>query len=169
MNPVQGVLQQINRSNGGLPKLAIPHTVMLNPDGVEADRHRDLKHHGGPAKAVLIMAAELIDSLAARGFPVFYGALGENLTVSGIDRHMWRAGQRYRIGPDATIELTTLRVPCTNLHIYTPGIKAELYDAQCKAGNVASPHWADGGFYGRVVHAGLIFPGAPVILESDVA
>jgi MOSC domain-containing protein YiiM len=45
-----GVLAQINRSNGGLPKLPIPAPVMLHPDGIEADRHRNLKLHGGPDK-----------------------------------------------------------------------------------------------------------------------
>jgi len=142
---------------------------MLQPDGVEDDRHRDLKHHGGPDKAVLMIAAELIDSLAARGFPIYYGALGENLTVRGFDPHLWRAGQRYRIGPDAVVEFTKLRVPCANLNVYGPPIKSELYDAECHVGDITSLHWAHGGFYARVLHTGLIFQGAPVILESEVA
>ena len=112
-----------------------------------------------------MIAAGLIDSLSARGFPVFYGALGENLTVSGFDPHMWRAGQRYRVGAEAVIELTELRVPCSNLNVYGPGIHAELYDAQCKSGDVASARWAFGGFYARVIHPGLISTGIPVILE----
>ena len=56
--------------------------------------------HGGPKKAVLMASAEFIDALAARGFPVACGAIGENLTVSGLDPHMWRAGQRYRVRQD---------------------------------------------------------------------
>jgi MOSC domain-containing protein YiiM len=166
---MNGVLRQINRSSGGLPKFAIPTPVMLHSDGVESDRHCNLKLHGGPNKAVLMIAAELIDSLVARGFPIFYGALGENLTVSGLDPHQWRFGQRYRVGPDALIELTILREPCTNLHVYGPLIKSALHDARCKSGDITSPLWANGGFYARVIHPGLIFSGAPVILESDVA
>lgn len=142
---------------------------MIHPGGIEEDRQRDLRHHGGPDKAVLMIASELIDALAARGFPVFYGALGENLTVSGIDPHLWRQGQRYRLGPDAVIELTKLRTPCANLRVYGTEINGELYDQQCHAGDILSPHWAHGGFYARVIHAGLIFASAPVILESDVA
>jgi MOSC domain-containing protein YiiM len=166
---VTGRLAQINRSNGGLPKRAIASPVMLNYEGVEGDWQRDRWHHGGPDKAVLMIAAGLIDSLRARGFPVFYGALGENLTVSGFDPYMWRAGQRYRVGAEAVIELTELRVPCSNLHVYGPGIHAELYDAQCKSGDVASARWAFGGFYARVIHPGLISTGIPVILESELA
>jgi hypothetical protein len=74
----QAMLKQISRSNGGLPKHAISQPVMMDATGVEGDRHRDLRYHGGPNKAVLMIAAELIDSLAARGFPIYYGALGEN-------------------------------------------------------------------------------------------
>jgi MOSC domain-containing protein YiiM len=165
----QGTLTQVSRSEGGVPKLAVPHPVMVNAEGVEGDRQRNLVVHGGPDKAVLMIAAELVDSLATRGFPVFYGALGENLTVSGFDPHLWRMGQRYRVGPDAVIELTDLRTPCANLFVYGPPIHAELYDAQCHAGDVESPHWAHGGFYARVIHPGLIFAGAPVILESEAA
>lgn len=164
-----GVLKQINRSNGGLPKLPIRVPVMLTEACVEGDRWRNPRFHGGPTKAVLMIAAEFVDSLAARGFPVCYGALGENLTVSGLDPHLWRAGQRYRVGPGAIIELTTLRTPCNTLNVYTPEIKAELYDAQCKAGDFTSPHWAHGGFYARVIRPGLIRTGDGVVLDSDIA
>src|ERR1700685_2364424 len=71
--PVTGILAQINRSNGGLPKRAIAGPVMLNRDGVEGDCHRNLQVHGGPDKAILMIAAGFIDSLSARGFPLFYG------------------------------------------------------------------------------------------------
>lgn len=164
-----GTLIQINRSPGGLPKRAVAGPVMLGRLGVEGDMHRNTVLHGGPTKAVLMASAELIDQLAARGFPVLYGSLGENLTVSGLDPHLWRAGQRWRIGDDVTLELTTLRTPCSNLHVYGVPIKAELYDAQCKAGDVTAPHWAHGGIYARVIREGLLAAGMPVVLESDLA
>ena len=164
-----GILKQINRSPGGLPKRAVHGPVMLSEISVEGDHWRTLVFHGGPKKAVLMASAEFIDELAARGFPVFYGAIGENLTVSGLDPHMWRIGQRYRLGKKAVIELTTLRTPCQNLDVYGPAIKSELYDAQCKAGNIASPRWAHGGFYARVIRPGMIQAGDAVILESDIA
>jgi len=164
-----GILKQINRSNGGLPKRAVSGPVMLSEVSVEGDHWRNLVFHGGPDKAVLMASAEFIDDLVQRGFPVFYGALGENLTVSGLDPHMWRAGQRYRVGQDAVIELTTLRTPCSNLHVYGPAIKGEMYDAQCKAGDITAPHWAHGGFYARVIRPGTIMAGDAVTLESDVA
>ena len=165
----QGLLKQISRSTGGIPKWAAPEPVMMDATGLEGDGHRDFRHHGGPDKAVLMISAELIDDLAARGFPIHYGALGENLTVSGFDPHLWRAGQRYRIGEDAVIELTRLRTPCVSLYVYGQPLTAELYDQQCEANDVTSPHWAHGGFYARVVRPGLVSVGAPVVLEADVA
>ncbi len=142
---------------------------MLNADGIEGDWQRNRVLHGGPNRAVLMIGAELVDALIAGGFPICYGALGENLTVSGLDPHLWRAGQRYRIGVDAVIELTTLRQPCSSLNIYGPAIKDELYDAQAKARDIRSPHWAHGGFYAKVVRSGLLVAGARVELESELA
>ena len=165
----EGVLRQISRSDGGLPKRAVAGPVMVGREGVEGDRHRNRRVHGGPDKAVLMIAGEFVDGLAARGFPVCAGALGENFTVSGLDPHMWRAGQRYRVGQDAVIELTKLRTPCANLNAYGPATKAELYDAACKAGDITSPCWANGGFYARVIRPGMIQAGDAVVLESDVA
>src|SRR4051794_25514472 len=164
---MSGILTHISRSNGGLPKLVISGPVLLQPGGVEGDRQRNLKYHGGPDKAVLMLASEYLDDLKTRGFAVYPGALGENLTVSGLEPARWRAGQRYRIGDDPIIELTTLRVPCYNLDVYDPAIRAELYDRACRAGNPESPKWARGGFYARVIRAGLLVPGAPVTLQSE--
>lgn len=164
-----GILKQINRSNGGLPKQAVAAPVMLNSLGIEGDRQLNRKYHGGPDKAVLMISAELIDQLGGMGYPVVYGSLGENLTVSSLDPHLWREGQRYRVGEDAVIELTTLRTPCANLDAFGPAIKKELYDARCRARDVGSSKWAHGGFYARVVRPGLLAQGAPVVLKSDIA
>jgi MOSC domain-containing protein YiiM len=163
-----GILIQINRSNGGLPKRGIVGPAMLTETSIEGDRCRNRMVHGGPRKAVLMLAAEVIDALTARGYPVFYGALGENLTVSGLDPHRWRMGQRYRVGQDALIELTKLRTPCFNLDVYGPEIKAEIFDAQCQAKDAASPVWGHGGFYARIIRPGLIQAGDEIILESEV-
>ncbi|HWE52535.1 MAG TPA: MOSC domain-containing protein [Bryobacteraceae bacterium] len=142
-----------------MPKVRVNEPVMLVASGIEGDRHRDLIHHGGPHKAVLMIASEILDDLKARGYPVYAGALGENLTVSGMDPHAWRGGQRYRIGEDAVIELTKLRTPCSNLFKYGRYIGDELYDAQCAAGDFSAPHWAHGGFYARVITPGLLVAG----------
>ena len=51
------------------------------PHGIQGDSWAHPQIHGGPRKALLIVCAEAIDELRAEGYPVFPGALGENLTV----------------------------------------------------------------------------------------
>jgi MOSC domain-containing protein YiiM len=164
-----GTLLQINRSRGGLPKIPVVGPVALDSAGIEGDWQLNRVLHGGPDRAVLMISAEVIADLARQGFPVIAGSLGENLTVEGLDPHLWRIGQRYRICDAAVIELTKLRKPCAALDRYGPSIKSQIYDARCTAGDVLSPYWGYGGFYARVIHPGLISPGGPVILESDLA
>jgi MOSC domain-containing protein YiiM len=166
---MNGAVVQVSRSNGGIPKYAVEGPVMLTSEGLEGDFHRDLRHHGGPDKAVLMISAEVLESLKHDGFPVFHGGLGENLTVRGLDVTRWRAGQRYRVGEDAVIELTKLRTPCSNLDVYGEAIKPRLYDRQCRAGDPDTPVWARGGFYARVIKPGLVIAGAPVELTSEAA
>jgi MOSC domain-containing protein YiiM len=156
---------QISISRGGVPKRAIPEAD-VTPLGIAGDEHAHPEIHGGPRQALLIVTSEGIAELIGQGFPLFYGALGENLTTTGLDRRSMRAGQRYRIG-DVMIELTKLRAPCETLSVYGPGIKRAVYDAQTKAGDPESPRWALGGFYASVVQTGKLFTGAPVTLVSE--
>jgi MOSC domain-containing protein YiiM len=164
---VTGTIIQINTSLGGVPKRPVDETV-LTPLGPETDRHAHPRIHGGHEKAVLIMDAETIDALAARGYPVFYGAMGENLTVRGLDRRQLRAGQQFRAG-GALIELTRIRTPCANLDIYGPDIKAEIYDPQVKAGDPTSPRWAMSGFYARVLTPGPVRTNDIIMLVATPA
>ena len=70
-------------------------------------------------------AVSVTDEVMAIGFPVYPGALGENLTTRGLDRRALRIGQRFRCGT-ATIRLTELRLPCGTLNVYgrlAPGVR----------------------------------------------
>ena len=164
-----GEIIQVSRSRGGVPNRAIPE-AMITTLWVEGDAWAHPQIHGGPDQRLLIIAAETIDELAARGFPVFYGALGENLTVRGVDLNSLRAGQTYRAG-DAVIELTKVRKPCSTLDIYRHPdgrpIQNEIYDERVKRGDVNSRLWARSGFYALVRHGGRVSPGAPFDLMFE--
>ncbi len=162
-----GNIVQTSISRGGIPKRPVLE-AFLTPLGLEGDAHEHREIHGGPQQALLLMTAEAIDELAARGFPVYYGALGENLTTRGIDRRQLRPGQRFRTG-SALIELTKVRGPCSTLDIYGPEIKAAIYDAQVSAGDFASSRWAMSGFYAAVVQPGIIRANDIITLESELA
>jgi MOSC domain-containing protein YiiM len=153
---MRGTIVQISTSRGGVPKYAIPEGTVTRL-GVEGDVQAHPQFHGGPGQAILLISAEDIDALRGSGFPVFYGALGENLTVRGIDFRQVRVGQRFRVG-DTILEITKLRQPCSQLNPYGPEIQAALHDAACKAGDVRSPVWGKGGFYASVTKTGLVRP-----------
>jgi MOSC domain-containing protein YiiM len=117
---------------------------------------------------VLLITAEGIDELTMRGYPIYYGAMGENLTTRGLDRRLLRVGQRFRVG-SALIELTKVRGPCLQLDVYGASIKAEVYDAPVNAGDTSSPRWAMSGFYAAVVRPGVVRVNDDIVLDSELA
>jgi MOSC domain-containing protein YiiM len=154
---------QLNVSNGGVPKFPIPEAE-VTPLGLASDRHAHPNIHGGPRQALLLISSEGIEELRGAGFPVFAGALGENITTEGLDRRAVRLGQRYRIG-GVVVEITKLRGPCETLNVYGAGtLQKAVYDAACKAGDPASPRWGLSGFYASVVRGGTVRVGDPIVL-----
>jgi MOSC domain-containing protein YiiM len=123
--------------------------------GIVGDVHKNRKYHGGPDRALLLIASEAIDSLARDGWPVFYGALGENMTTVGCDYKAWRPGLRFRAG-ETLIELTKPRTPCATLDVYGAGIQRRIFDRRVKALDVSSPRWGESGFFAAVLEPGWI-------------
>jgi MOSC domain-containing protein YiiM len=164
---VPGTIIQVNISPGGLPKLPIP-LGLLSTAGIEGDRHAHPQFHGGPNKAILIVASENVDQLAARGYPVFYGALGENLTTRGLALRDLRIGDRLRAG-GAMLEITAPRSPCHQLDVYGPSIKQEIFDREVKALSPASPRWGMAGFYASVLAPGPVGPGDSIEVLATLA
>lgn len=108
-----GVLQSINVSGGGVPKLARDR-CMVRSGGLEGDRQRDLRYHGGPARAVCLYSLDLIETLQGEGHPIDSGAAGENLTISGLDWSVMRPGAVVSVGA-VRLELTSYASPCRSL------------------------------------------------------
>jgi MOSC domain-containing protein YiiM len=158
---------QVNVSPGGVPKRPIPAGVVTSL-GLAGDEHAHPQLHGGPRQAILLITSEGIDELKEQGFPLYHGALGENLTTIGLNRRSVRIGQRYRIG-QVLLEITKLRAPCETLTPYGPGIQRAVYDQDVKAGSPASPRWGLSGFYASVLQAGTIHPGDPIQLVDETA
>jgi MOSC domain-containing protein YiiM len=162
-----GRIVQINVSRGGVPKRPVPQ-ALVTPRGLEGDLCAHPEIHGGPRQAVLLIAAEVVDELIARGYPLFYGALGENLTTRGLDRRLLRIGQTLRAG-GARLEITRLRGPCSALDVYGPTLKQEIYDKRVKAGDPASPRWGMSGFYATVIEPGPVQVQDIIMVEATLA
>jgi MOSC domain-containing protein YiiM len=157
-----GVVVQVSISPGGVPKHPID-CGDVTANGIAGDGWRHPQFHGIPKRAVLLVTAEGLDEIKAMGFPVYPGALGENLTSRGLDRRALRIGQRLRCG-SATIQLTELRLPCDTLSVYGRGIQAAIYDARAMQADHSSEVWGLSGFYAAVMEHGIVRPGDSITL-----
>lgn len=79
-------------------------------------------------RQVHLIHAELLDDLAARGFAVHPGDLGENLTTRGLDLLALPTGTRLAIGSDAVLRVTGLRNPCAQIERFMAGLLAQVID-----------------------------------------
>lgn len=79
------------------------------------DAQADRTVHGGPDKAVYAYAAEdLVWWSAELDREVGPGAMGENLTLSGVDVSGAVVGERWQVG-SAVLEVRQPRLPCFKL------------------------------------------------------
>jgi len=164
---MEGTIVQVNISPGGLPKRAIAEG-WITPLGIEGDLHAHPNIHGGPRKAILIIASEVVDALTARGYPLFYGAMGENLTTRGIDVRQIRIGDQFRVA-GAVLEITQPRGPCPALDIYGESLKLEVYDRKVKERDYTSARWGMSGFYASVEVPRPVRAGDAISLLSKLA
>jgi MOSC domain-containing protein YiiM len=162
-----GSIIQVNISRGGLPKRPIEEG-QIGPLGIDGDLQNHPGIHGGPLQAILLISAEVVDELTARGYPLFYGAMGENLTTRGIDYRTLRIGDQLRAG-GAILEITKPRGPCKALDVYGTSLKGDVYDSMVKQRNPESPRWGMSGLYASVVRPGPVRAGDPVELVSALA
>jgi len=108
-----GIVHAINVSPGGVPKRSIQSTL-IRWEGLEGDRQADLRHHGGPDRAVTMYSLDLIRSLQREGHPIVPGSIGENITIDGVDWALLSPGVRVQVG-QAMLELTKTASPCQKI------------------------------------------------------
>lgn len=140
----------MNVSRGGVPKLAVPE-ARLTPLGFDGDGVRHPRIHGGPQRAVCIYAQERLDALRAEGHPVFPGALGENLTLDGLDWERVVPGVRLALGAEAVVEVASFTTPCRTIAPYFTGGEFDRVHQD------KFPGWSR--VYARVVREGVVREG----------
>ena len=107
---------------------------LIAGQGVEGDAHcgATVKHRSrwrqNPdqpnLRQVHLLHAELHEELAVGGFALTPGLMGENVTTRGVDLLSLPKGAILRLGPDAVVQITGLRNPCTQLDALQPGLMA---------------------------------------------
>ncbi len=119
-------------------KPTVTSILLVAGIGVEHDAHAGatVQHRSRVARdptrpnlrQVHLIHRELLDELAARGFAVASGEMGENITTRGIDLLALPTGARLRLGSDAVVEITGLRNPCAQLDGLHAGLTAAVLD-----------------------------------------
>ena len=143
---MSGLLHSINVSNGGVPKLP-RESCYVSVDGLEGDRQRDLRYHGGPTRAISLYSLELIQALRAEGHPIDVGCIGENFTLAGVPWETMVPGAALEVGA-VELELTTYAAPCNNLlPYYTDG-------KFVRVAQKVHPGWSR--LYARVLREGTV-------------
>ncbi|MFF2844961.1 MOSC domain-containing protein [Streptomyces sp. NPDC058001] len=143
------------RPADGPVRITAPGPKGIGASGVAGDAVCDTRHHGGNDQAVYAFAREDLDDWERElGRPLANGAFGENLTTSGVDVTGALIGERWRIGADVLLEVTSSRIPCRTF-----------------AGAIGERGWVRRftekgvpGAYLRVIEPGEIQAGDPVTL-----
>jgi MOSC domain-containing protein YiiM len=154
-----GRIASLNRSSGGVPKLSADQ-AWASRTGMEGDKQRDLRYHGGPERALSLYSLELIDQLRLEGHPIVPGAAGENVTISGLDWSRVVPGAELRLG-DVSVAVTSFAVPCKTIR------RAFLDEDFTRISQKLYPGWSRA--YARVLNEGLLSVGAPVDIDGVLA
>ena len=156
----RGQIASINVSHpGGVPKRPIDRTL-ITTRGLIGDGQRTKEPvHGGPEKAVCLFGVEQIRRVNADGHHLYPGAIGENLTLSGLDLGGLASGDQLRIGDPASgpiIQLSDPAAPCKN-------IAGSFEDWRiARVSHKVRPE--DSRWYARVLREGPVVSGDPIEL-----
>ena len=151
-------------------KFSVPSMRLVRGLGVEGDTHEGttVQHRSRVAKnpdqpnlrQVHLMHAELHDELAAAGYPVAAGQMGENLTTRGVDLLGLPTGARLHLGATALVEVTGLRNPCVQLDGIYPGLMAATLGHDSHGNLIRRA-----GIMGIVIEGGEVRPGDAIRVE----
>jgi MOSC domain-containing protein YiiM len=161
---VEAVSQAGSHRFSKQPRLWI---TLLAGLGVEADAHlgTTVKHQPRVARdptqpnvrQLHLLHSELLEELAAQGFRIGPGDIGENILMRDVDLLSLPTGAILRIGVDAQLHVTGLRKPCIQLDRFLPGLMAATLDRD-PAGNLIRK----AGIMAVVETGGEVRPGDPI-------
>jgi MOSC domain-containing protein YiiM len=151
-NP-EGVTGIDKRPVEGPVRVAAPGPKGIGGSGLAGDAVCKREHHGGDEQAVYAVAREDLDAWQRElGRELPNGTFGENLTTEGIDVSGALIGERWRIGSEVVLEVSSGRIPCVTFQ-----------------GHMGERQWVrrftrsgGSGAYLRVIEPGEIRAGDPV-------
>jgi len=156
---MQARIFQLNCSPGGGPKLAVRDAVVTEL-GLVGDDHKFPDIHGGPERALCLFSLDRILELQGEGHSIFPGAVGENVTISGLDWDCMTPGQRLALGGEVLIEITRYTSPCNTIENSFAGGKYQRISQKVHPGYSR--------VYARVLQPGCLTVGQPVRLLNGI-
>lgn len=156
---MHGQIFQLSCSDGGVPKRRVEEAEVIKT-GLVGDRQAHPKIHGGPDRALCLFSLELIEELQREGHTVIPGAVGENITLKGLNWSEIKPGVRLALGDEVVVEITSYTNPCNSLTAcFIKGDYSRI--AQKK-------HPGHSRLYARVLSTGRLQVGQTVrVLESN--
>lgn len=150
-------------------KARLERIRLLEGEGVEGDAHcgATVKHRSRLGlgrrppnlRQVHLVHEELFAELAAAGFTVTPGDIGENVTTRGVDLLALPVGTELHLGAEAIVRLTGLRNPCSQLDHFQDGLMAAVLGRDAE-GNVVRKS----GVMSVVVRGGVVTPGDAIVV-----
>ena len=147
----------------GFSKVPQPEITLLEGLGVEGDAHagitvQHLYRIRLNAKApnlaqVHFLPVELFDEMAALGYTLAPGAMGENVLTRGLDLAAMPTGAAFRIG-EATVEISGIREPCKKIDALGKGLTKAMFGKTPDGGLLRKA-----GIMGVVRRGGTLRPG----------
>jgi MOSC domain-containing protein YiiM len=157
------------RAEHGLGKTVQVEIELIAGQGVSGDVHCGplVKHRSRVAKdasqpnlrQVHLVNSELLVALAAKGFDVRPGDLGENILTRGLDLLALSTGTILSIG-NAKLQITGLRNPCAQLNGHSEGLMHALLE-RCRDGRLIRK----GGIMAIVTRGGHVARGDAIHID----
>jgi len=107
---------------------------------------------------VHLIAAELLEELAAKGFALNPGDFGENILTTGLDLLTLPTGTLLHLGPEAIVEVTGLRTPCSQIDDFRTGLQQQVWGPR----DATNQKTRRAGIMATVQTGGLVHPQDPI-------
>lgn len=141
----------------GIYKQPADRALFLGREGLQGDHQADRRNHGGPERALNHYPAEhyafWAEELPAYADCFVAGAVGENVSTTGLTENTVHIGDTFRLGR-AVIQVSQPRSPCFKLNH-----RFEIPDFSRRAADAVRVGW----LY-RVLEPGEIAPGDQLVL-----
>jgi MOSC domain-containing protein YiiM len=129
----------------------------------ETVRHRSrvARDPGQPnLRQVHLVHEQLFEELAAKGFSITPGLIGENVLTRGIDLLGLPRGAVLTLGAEARVQVTGLRNPCDQLDGLAAGLMKAVLDRDPEGRLVRKA-----GIMAIVLAGGVVWPGDAIAVE----